>query len=467
MRASTLGLACLLLAGCPSKTPPESPTPQPEPTATAGAPSAPAPAPAPRARSQSIDDTMAVAADLIEKGGSANLEKAIAQLESLTLKDNSGLARFNLGVAYHKRGDLNRAMNQYQAVIASDPTNGSAWLYLGKIQEQQGIYSAAVNNYRSGIRNDPENMDLRVALVAALRSDGKVTEAIAEAKEALKVNALSLPVYNNLGLAYLDSGDFTLAKFTFQKALQSIEGAELNAYLKTNLGWAFYREGNRPAATRYLEEAVSLDDELVPALVYLSRVYMDDHNYGDTVPLLERAAKKDPSNADVQLTLGVAYRGVERLDDAKSSYEKALTLDPTNPAPHFNLGILLGDYNKEYDAAIAAFNQYIDAGGPESAVASEYIADISKEKARAEKRAKADADRKVRDAERKDRERLLEQAEEEEAKRQEAEAAKAAEAAEAPPEPPAPAPEATIGEGSGTPDDPTSPPDEPAAPEEP
>jgi tetratricopeptide (TPR) repeat protein len=386
------------------------------------------------------------AAALIEQGRSADLEKAIEQLESLAGQDDSGVARFNLGVAYHRRGDLNRAMNQYQAVIATDPDNGHAWLYLGKIQEDQGIYNAAINNYRSGMRNDPENMALRVALIGALRAQGKTREAIDEAKSALKVNALSLEVYNNLGLAYLDLGDFTLAKFTFQKALQSISGAEQNAYLKTNLGWSYYQEGNRPAATKYLKEAVDLDKEFVPALVFLSRVYMDDHNYGDTVPLLETAAKKNPNNADVQLTLGVAYRGLGRLEEAEKAYEKALALDPANPAPHFNLGVLLGDYKKDYDGAIAAFNQYIASGGPEADMATEYIDDVQKEKSRAERRAKAEADRKKREEERKKREELLKQAEEAEKRREQEQPAPPPEEGEE-----APAPEE--GQEAPTPDD--------------
>jgi tetratricopeptide (TPR) repeat protein len=101
---------------------------------------------------------------------------------------------------------------------------------------------------------------------------------------------------------------------------------------------------------------------------------------------------------------------VGRLDDAEKAYRKALTLNPANPAPHFNLGVLLGDYQKDYDGAISAFTTYVSAGGERAELAEEYISDVEKEKKRAERRAKARADKAKRDAERAEKKRLLEEA---------------------------------------------------------
>jgi len=261
-----------------------------------------------------------------------------------------------------------------------------------------------VSSYQTGVANDPENIELRVALIGALRKNNQPTEAIAAAKEALKVDTKSIGVYNNFGLACLDQKNLVLAKFVFQKAIQEIDGAENDPTLQTNLGWTYYLDHDVPSATEHLQKALAIDPNLVPALVYLSRLYMDDHNYAATVPLLENAAAQDPKNADLQLTLGVAYRGVGRLDDAQKAYSKALTLAPGNPAPHFNLGVLLGDYRKDYDGAVAEFNQYVAAGGPQSDLAQTYIKDVTKEKEIAAKRAAADAERKAKEEERKKQE---------------------------------------------------------------
>jgi Flp pilus assembly protein TadD len=422
------------MAACGGKKAPEAATPD----------TTPAEVPASTAPKLSADKLVERALKKIESGTDADLEAAIRDLESAVEQEPDNLeARINLGVAKQKRGDLPGARQAYEAVLAADPTIAQAHLYLGAIDEQQNNLAAAVSRYRQGMSAAPEDMALRVALIGALRKQGKPAEAIEESKAALAINANSIEVYNNFGLAYMDQGNLTLARFILQKALQSIPEAESNAYIHTNLGWVSYLDGNVPLATSELKKAVELDDELVPALVYLARIYMDDKNYADTVPLLESATERDPTNADLYLTLGVAYRGVGRLDDAEAAYKKALELDPADPSPHFNLGVLLGDFKKDYDGAVDAFNTYVQAGGDKSALATEYISEVEKEKKRAERRQKALEDKRKRDEERAKEKALLEEAK----KKEEAEAAKQ----------PAPEPDAPSPEGQATPDAPTEP----------
>ena len=415
------GLA--LLVGCPPKAPVENPVsgqvpapgpvtgaPEPVPTPSPGTPE-PAPVQPSAPASGGLEDRVAQAVALIEKGSQADLERAIQTLEVAAPDDPTGVARVDLGIAYQKRGDLARAANQYQAVIAAHPDNGDAWAYLASVQEVQGQKSQAEQTVQQGIRNAPENVELRIALINSLREAGKVDQAIEEAKKALQINAKSLGVYNAFGLCYLAQKDYTLARFIFQKAVQEIEGAETNAFLETNLGWTYFLDGNIPQATFFLKKAVEIDPNLVPALVYLSKIYMEDHNYADTIPMLENAARLDPANGEIQLTLGVAYRGVGRLEDAERAYQKALQLNPSDPSPHFNLGVLIGDYRKNYEGAITEFTAYLSAGGKEKELADQYIKDIKKEKELSEKRAKAEEESKKREEERKRKEELLKQEE--------------------------------------------------------
>jgi tetratricopeptide (TPR) repeat protein len=340
-----------------------------------------------------------------------NIQKAIGELEGLVRESPSeAMAHFNLGVAYHLADKKDDAKRAYQAAVNLDPTIGDAWLYQGVLQEEQGRVDSAISNYRTGIRNDPENMNVRVALIGLLRKEGRQVEAIDEAKAALKVNANSLAVYNNMGLAYLDNGDLALARFVYQKALEIGDEAKNNAYLQSNYGWVLYQKGEKGPATYRLQKAVELDPELVPALIYLSKLYMEDRNYSDTIDLLERAAKKAPENHGVQMNLGIAYRGVGRFDDAKVAYGKAIEIDPNIPDPYINLGILYGDYTKEYKESLDAFGKYVEMGGPQSAQATVYIEAIEKEQSRSERRKKAEEARKQREKDREERKRMLEEA---------------------------------------------------------
>lgn len=348
----------------------------------------------------SIEERINQAAALIETGDPGDLATAVGLLSDAIEEDESGAARYNLALARHAQGDYATAAMLYETAVQENATDAEAWLHLAEVRTQTGRSSSAEENLRLGLRYSSDNLDLRVALIRHLRNEGRLDDAIEASKAALKINANHLPIYNNFALAYLDKGDTTLARFILQKALQSVEGAVNNATLHTNLGWSYYLDGNKPAAKESLEKALEIEPELVPALMYLSRVYLDDRNYEDMVPLLETAKDVDPTNADVQLTLGIAYRGVERLDDARKAYEQALVLRPTDPTPHFNLGILLGDYEKDYDGAIAAFQRYVDSTGPDADRARQYIEDVTKEKKRAERRARSEAKRLEREAER-------------------------------------------------------------------
>ena len=383
-----LALVAVSAAGCGKKVPIESPVAEVDQESQAFEPNAP------------LADKVALAIDKLEAGGPDDLALAVAILEQSLPEDREGATELNLGIALQRTGKLEAAMQHYKAVLRAHPEWDEAWVYFGAAQERLGDPGQAMRTFVDAIAENPENMGARIGLVAVLRSLGRPDEAIEAAKAALKVNSNALGIYNTFALAYLDKGDTTLARFILQKALQGVEGAQTNAYLHTNLGWSYYLDGNKPAAVQSLKQAVELEPELVPALVYLATVYLEDRNYEDMIPLLETALENDPQNADVLLNLGIAYRGMQRFDDAKRAYATALELDPRSPEPWFNLGILLGDSLKDYEASLDAFAEYVDGGGADTERAAAYILAVTKERETAERRRKAEEARKQRENER-------------------------------------------------------------------
>lgn len=400
-----LSLLCgpLALAQDPSTTPP--PT----------QPAAPAPAPQPVAAAPAQSGPVGAvneAKRLLEDGTPQSAQAALAILQPIVASQPDMMhARYNLAVALHQSGDAAGAEREIQNILQKDPGFGPAWAAMGVIQLSRGQTAQAEETLRTGITKAPEEMTIRVALIDLLRSQRRTQDAINAAKDALKVDTRAVEVFNSLGLAYLDQNELMLARFVYQKALRDgdgdgrsdIPGADQSAYIHCNLGWTWFLQGDPFAAEAELKKAIELDPNLVPALVYLSRLYMDARNYADTVPLLERAAARAPRNHGVQMNLGLAYRGVGRLPDARAAYQRALEIDPRNPDPHFNLGVLTGDYEKNYPGAIAEFQQYLQLGGKEAALANEYIEAIQREQKQQEKRKKAEEDKKRREEERKKR----------------------------------------------------------------
>ena len=454
MRLLPATLLSVVLWGCPPKTPVEGPPTADASTTTDTTTTTTTPDASAWEQELSSDQLhkqVNEAAAWLTTRKPEQAQQALTRLDKLSASaPDLAEIPYNQGVAYEILGNLDQARNRYLRATDIDPTLGNAWLNLGAIAERQGDLSRALQAYRAGLRNDPENPDLVVGVIGVLRKLGRQDEAISEAKAALARNANNIEVYNNLGQVYIEKGNLELAQFIYQKALNDIPGASQNARVHANLGRVYLLKEKTANARLELEEALRLDSSLVMAKMYLAELHMDNHDWASTVAVLEEALIQEPDTAAIHLNLGIGYRGLGELERAKSSYEKALALDPENPDPYLNLAVLLGDHMQSYDAALNALDTYVQRGGQRNALVTEWRADLTEAK---EKYERALARQKKRD-EAKKREELARQAKEEEARRQaEEEQRNSAAQPPTPEEPPAPepAPEGSSGEGEGTP----------------
>lgn len=416
-----LSLVAVGLMGCPPKPGPVEPavggtttTPTQEtPTVTEAPPPEPVPSGlSPKELRRRLDDAVAT----LTIGSPESARRALGILDQIARQDPSNpYVFYNLGLAHDRVGESAQAERAYEQAISLDPKFARAYLGLGVLEEKAGRRRDAIASYRKGIEADQDDMELRSAVIGALRRDGKLTQAVDEAKRALAFNSKSLPVYNDLGLVYIAKNDLSMARFVYLKAL-SLEGAKNNAPIRTNFGWTLYLNDEPLLARRQLEESYKLDNRYLPTLIYLSHLYLDDHNYGDAIPLLQEALRQEPENYGVMVNLGIAHRGVGAKEESKKMYELAMRTRPDAADPYLNMGVLLGDYFKDYPGAVEAFDAYLKKGGTEKELVAGYVADVEKEQKRAERKKEKEAERKKREAEKAERERLLREAEEKKAR---------------------------------------------------
>lgn len=67
---------------------------------------------------------------------------------------------------------------------------------------------------------------------------------------------------------------------------------------------------------------------------------IEAEKYEDAIPLLDRAAAREPKNADVQNYLGYAHRKLKRYDAAMKYYLAALAIEPKHRGANEYLGEL-------------------------------------------------------------------------------------------------------------------------------
>jgi len=96
------------------------------------------------------------------------------------------------------------------------------------------------------------------------------------------------------------------------------------------------------------------DDQPDPSLVK-AREAMNHQNYQVAIAEYKEYLAKKPDDADAHFDLGNAYASLKQSADAKSEYEKAISLDPKLDAAYVNLGLMVMD--ADLNAAIQAFQK--------------------------------------------------------------------------------------------------------------
>jgi tetratricopeptide (TPR) repeat protein len=136
-----------------------------------------------------------------------------------------------------------------------------------------------------------------------------------------------------------------LAKYALQAVLEGFGDAtpardKDNAEAHLLRGLINRESGSRIVALKDFEEATKRRPDLVEALVNLGSMRLEAGNANDAVGPLEQSTKFAPNNALAHLNLGDCYRLLQRYAEAKTEFDKALALDSSLAAAHYDIGLM-------------------------------------------------------------------------------------------------------------------------------
>ncbi len=277
----------------------------------------------------------------------AAFAEAVAWIEkAIAVAPANATARFNLGVALEKQGQLQAAADSFgaaaelradyadasyqrgnalrmlgqhgAAITAYDkalqikPGHADAFIDRGISLWQLGQAEAAVESYDQALRLRPGSVEALINRGVALRALNRLPEAIAGFNQAIAQKSEHYGVYINRGAALTDLGDHTAALADFDKAIQ-LRPDNANAHL--NRGVALADLGRNEAALASFDKAIQLN----------------------------------PAHVDAHFNRGGALVDLGRRAEALQSYEKALALDPLNADAHWNMCLCrlqVGDFER-------------------------------------------------------------------------------------------------------------------------
>jgi tetratricopeptide (TPR) repeat protein len=152
---------------------------------------------------------------------------------------------------------------------------------------------------------------------------GHYREAAVEYRKALGKNPSAVNLHYRLGRALLleshDPANLREARKEFEAELALNPDDAVAHY---QIGQILVAERNSRGAAAYFERAIALNTDFAEALVALAKTKSDSRDYADAIPLLERAAKLQPTSESAHYSLMLAYRNAGRMEDAQR--ERAL-----------------------------------------------------------------------------------------------------------------------------------------------
>jgi tetratricopeptide (TPR) repeat protein len=140
--------------------------------------------------------------------------------------ENAAMAHYNRGNAYHRRGDLPRAMADYSRALDLDPAHASAWHNRGIGHAEQGDLSAALADFGRAVALDPGKWETREARGMVFAALGDHAAARADFSEAIRLSPYTAGPYaarlfTRRGQAALDERDYDAAIGDFGFAIQT------------------------------------------------------------------------------------------------------------------------------------------------------------------------------------------------------------------------------------------------------
>jgi putative PEP-CTERM system TPR-repeat lipoprotein len=256
--------------------------------------------------------------------GTRNFDAARADLETARrLAPGNLLVIYTQALLDFTEGKHAVALEAVQRVLSAAPNHMPSVLLAGAAQFSLGSLMQAEQHVRRYLRADPNNLYATKLMASILLRNRQATQAIEILTPVLNVIQQDPQLFALAGESYMQIRNFTKATEYFEKA-NSL--APDNAALHTALAMSKLGQGDRQSAITELEAAVDLDTQSSRAGVLLVMTHLQAREFDSALSAVEELEKEQPDNPVFQNLKGGVYLGKNDLIKARTSFDKALSL---------------------------------------------------------------------------------------------------------------------------------------------
>ena len=297
---------------------------------------------------------------LIDKGRPS--EALAASRVAVELRPDSADAHVILGASFLGLGRLDQAEEGFRQALELDPDHKYARYNMAEIRRGQGRFAESVEWYREVLDNDPDFAPAHAGMGEALFRLGRYQQAVESLGKAASLGRLpisrlyllaeglrrqqrfedAVEAYRNVleidpeyetGHAGMGYALFQLERY--EEALESIERSislrpesPEAADRHVAMGRASLELGRMEAAAKHYERALQIDSENTKALDSFALLRFEQRRYEEALGLYQALIEIGEASARVHANMGAALYYLGRPEQALSSLDRALAMDP-------------------------------------------------------------------------------------------------------------------------------------------
>jgi tetratricopeptide (TPR) repeat protein len=237
--------------------------------------------------------------------------------------------------------------------IKRNGQNAGYFCSLGIALKNQGKLDEAVAAYRQALRIKPDLAEANSNLGNALRDQGKLDEAVTTYRDAIRIKPDLGEAHFNLGNALRDQGklDEALASYNRALTLRSDHGEALS-----NRGLTLHELKRFEEALASYDRALSVRPDYADALNNRGNVLQELKRLDEALASYDRALKLRPYHAEALNNRCVTLHALKRYDEALASYDRALSLRPDHAEALSNRGLTLHEL-KRFEEALVSYDR--------------------------------------------------------------------------------------------------------------
>ena len=250
---------------------------------------------------------------------------------------NALIVKYTQALLDFKQNKFAAAKESLQQVNKLAPDFMPAVLLSGAVDLNLGAHKQAEQHLKRYVEQFPENAYARKLLAQTLLQGARPADAAATLAPLLEEESKDGQLMALAGMTAAQSNDPRKASDYFARA-SALDPK--SATLRTSLGLAKINSGNAEAGIGELEKAVELNPSSEEAVGALMRAQMSLKQYDKALATAAKAENHLANSVQLHNLKGGAYLGKGDAANARTSFEKAAALKPSEFSPVMNLAQL-------------------------------------------------------------------------------------------------------------------------------